>query len=186
MYSKCLVCINTSSSFSFLGATIRKQLRVRQWLVSCWGTPQQDGCIAARNSGILVKWRKPQFTLSPPGSELSCLHSADPARRSRKTDRLNLQWTELHRFIWVSTSVYRSLIVSQRCRVSFSREKKHVPARAFFLSLLLSFVVASWEYRDYPALSFLHTRGFASACVDVLMSGGGGIKRSFISAIPGS
>lgn len=72
----------------------KTQVQLQPWLLtSRWCTPQQDGCVAARKSGILVKWRKPtEFTLSlsPRGSQLSSLFSAVPPS-SRPAGRVDSQ-----------------------------------------------------------------------------------------------
>lgn len=78
-------------------------------------------CCAPRISGILVKWRRPQFTFSPLSSQLPSLHSSaltpahSPGRPYDPAVWLFLQWTEPHRFLWVSTNVSYFPIVFQRC-----------------------------------------------------------------------
>lgn len=69
-----VVLVNHVSSWwiTFISRSKICRAEVRRWLVSCWGSPQQDGCIAARNSGILVKWRKLQFTLKSSRLSQSC------------------------------------------------------------------------------------------------------------------
>lgn len=108
---------------------------VRLCLHTCSGTPQQDGCIAARDSGILMKWRKPQFTFSPRGSASSPVSIAQIPPDTQPEDwPVNLQWTERNRFVWVSNSVIFCFNRRVSCRCEPHRG-------GFFRSLLPSFLL---------------------------------------------